>query len=150
MFSHRLDDKEMDFAFYPSASSPLCAILHEKLDCANHGLGPWCSPTGSPAPLSCETGCGEGSWILVCRLLVPTQVSLLSMEEDIDTRKINNSFLRDHSYATEDGSKAIKDFSRGKHDRVLFFQKLSDFCAGQGQRARYEMSGDGSLRLTGK
>lgn len=23
------------------------------------------------------------------------------MEEDIDTRKINNSFLRDHSYATE-------------------------------------------------
>ncbi|XP_048667832.1 uncharacterized protein LOC125619143 [Marmota marmota marmota] len=64
-------------------------------------LGPWCSPTGSPAPLSCETGCGEGSWILVCRLLVPTQVSLLSMEEDIDTRKINNSFLRDHSYATE-------------------------------------------------
>lgn len=27
--------------------------------------------------------------------------SLLSMEEDIDTRKINNSFLRDHSYATE-------------------------------------------------
>ena len=30
-----------------------------------------------------------------------TQVSLLSMEEDIDTRKINNSFLRDHSYATE-------------------------------------------------
>lgn len=64
-------------------------------------LGPWCSPTGSPAPLSCETGCGVGSWILVCRLLVPTQVSLLSMEEDIDTRKINNSFLRDHSYATE-------------------------------------------------
>ena len=57
--------------------------------------------TGSPAPLSCETGCGEGTWILVCRLLVPTQVSLLSMEEDIDTRKINNSFLRDHSYATE-------------------------------------------------
>ncbi|XP_077183106.1 serine/threonine-protein phosphatase 2A 55 kDa regulatory subunit B beta isoform isoform X2 [Paroedura picta] len=33
------------------------------------------------------------------------------MEEDIDTRKINNSFLRDHSYATEEGhpSRAILD-----------------------------------------
>ncbi|XP_025148272.1 serine/threonine-protein phosphatase 2A 55 kDa regulatory subunit B beta isoform isoform X1 [Bubalus bubalis] len=76
---------------------------HHPLFQLPHGrLGPWCSPTGSPAPLSCETGCGEGTWILVCRLLVPTQVSLLSMEEDIDTRKINNSFLRDHSYATEE------------------------------------------------
>ena len=78
-------------------------------------LGPWCSPTGSPAPLSCETGCGEGSWILVCRLLVPTQVSLLSMEEDIDTRKINNSFLRDHSYATEGNASpaAFRRWGRG-------------------------------------
>ncbi|XP_061045783.1 serine/threonine-protein phosphatase 2A 55 kDa regulatory subunit B beta isoform isoform X1 [Eubalaena glacialis] len=82
----------------------------------NHGrLGPWCSPTGSPAPLSCETGCGEGSWILVCRLLVPTQVSLLSMEEDIDTRKINNSFLRDHSYATED--KTVKLWKVSERDK---------------------------------
>uniref|UniRef100_A0ABI7YWA9 Serine/threonine-protein phosphatase 2A 55 kDa regulatory subunit B n=2 Tax=Felidae TaxID=9681 RepID=A0ABI7YWA9_FELCA len=82
----------------------------------SHGrLGPWCSPTGSPAPLSCETGCGEGSWILVCRLLVPTQVSLLSMEEDIDTRKINNSFLRDHSYATED--KTVKLWKVSERDK---------------------------------
>lgn len=28
------------------------------------------------------------------------------MEEDIDTRKINNSFLRDHSYATEGNARA--------------------------------------------
>lgn len=80
-------------------------------------LGPWCSPTGSPAPLSCETGCGEGSWILVCRLLVPTQVSLLSMEEDIDTRKINNSFLRDHSYATE-GNASPAAFRRWGWEQV--------------------------------
>lgn len=80
-------------------------------------LGPWCSPTGSPAPLSCETGCGEGPWILVCRLLVPTQVSLLSMEEDIDTRKINNSFLRDHSYATE-GNAGPAAFRRWAREQV--------------------------------
>lgn len=34
------------------------------------------------------------------------------MEEDIDTRKINNSFLRDHSYATEGSS--MKMASLGK------------------------------------
>lgn len=85
-------------------------------------LGPWCSPTGSPAPLSCETGCGVGSWILVCRLLVPTQVSLLSMEEDIDTRKINNSFLRDHSYATE-GNASSAAFRRWGRVQV------ADSCA---------------------
>ncbi|XP_025779914.1 serine/threonine-protein phosphatase 2A 55 kDa regulatory subunit B beta isoform isoform X1 [Puma concolor] len=95
------------------------------------GLGPWCSPTGSPAPLSCETGCGEGSWILVCRLLVPTQVSLLSMEEDIDTRKINNSFLRDHSYATEADIISTVEFNHtgellatgDKGGRVVIFQR---------------------------
>lgn len=94
-------------------------------------LGPWCSPTGSPAPLSCETGCGEGSWILVCRLLVPTQVSLLSMEEDIDTRKINNSFLRDHSYATEADIISTVEFNHtgellatgDKGGRVVIFQR---------------------------
>uniref|UniRef100_A0ABI7YW74 Serine/threonine-protein phosphatase 2A 55 kDa regulatory subunit B n=1 Tax=Felis catus TaxID=9685 RepID=A0ABI7YW74_FELCA len=98
----------------------------------SHGrLGPWCSPTGSPAPLSCETGCGEGSWILVCRLLVPTQVSLLSMEEDIDTRKINNSFLRDHSYATEADIISTVEFNHtgellatgDKGGRVVIFQR---------------------------
>ncbi|XP_069448449.1 serine/threonine-protein phosphatase 2A 55 kDa regulatory subunit B beta isoform isoform X7 [Ovis canadensis] len=89
---------------------------HHPLFQLPHGrLGPWCSPTGSPAPLSCETGCGEGTWILVCRLLVPTQVSLLSMEEDIDTRKINNSFLRDHSYATED--KTVKLWKVSERDK---------------------------------
>nr|XP_014996620.1 serine/threonine-protein phosphatase 2A 55 kDa regulatory subunit B beta isoform isoform X2 [Macaca mulatta] len=97
-----------------------------------HGrLGPWCNPTGSPAPLSCETGCGEGSWILVCRLLVPTQVSLLSMEEDIDTRKINNSFLRDHSYATEADIISTVEFNHtgellatgDKGGRVVIFQR---------------------------
>ncbi|XP_006923017.1 serine/threonine-protein phosphatase 2A 55 kDa regulatory subunit B beta isoform isoform X1 [Pteropus alecto] len=95
------------------------------------GLGPWCSPTGSPAPLSCETGCGEGSWILVCRLLVPTQVNLLSMEEDIDTRKINNSFLRDHSYATEADIISTVEFNHtgellatgDKGGRVVIFQR---------------------------
>nr|XP_014996619.2 serine/threonine-protein phosphatase 2A 55 kDa regulatory subunit B beta isoform isoform X1 [Macaca mulatta] len=94
-------------------------------------LGPWCNPTGSPAPLSCETGCGEGSWILVCRLLVPTQVSLLSMEEDIDTRKINNSFLRDHSYATEADIISTVEFNHtgellatgDKGGRVVIFQR---------------------------
>lgn len=94
-------------------------------------LGPWCSPTGSPAPLSCETGCGVGSWILVCRLLVPTQVSLLSMEEDIDTRKINNSFLRDHSYATEADIISTVEFNHtgellatgDKGGRVVIFQR---------------------------
>ncbi|XP_029798073.1 serine/threonine-protein phosphatase 2A 55 kDa regulatory subunit B beta isoform isoform X9 [Suricata suricatta] len=94
-------------------------------------LGPWCSPTGSPAPLSCETGCGEGSWILVYRLLVPTQVSLLSMEEDIDTRKINNSFLRDHSYATEADIISTVEFNHtgellatgDKGGRVVIFQR---------------------------
>ncbi|XP_004854407.1 serine/threonine-protein phosphatase 2A 55 kDa regulatory subunit B beta isoform isoform X8 [Heterocephalus glaber] len=94
-------------------------------------LGPWCSPTGSPAPLSCETGCGEGSWILVCRLLVPTQVNLLSMEEDIDTRKINNSFLRDHSYATEADIISTVEFNHtgellatgDKGGRVVIFQR---------------------------
>lgn len=94
-------------------------------------LGPWCSPTGSPAPLSCETGCGEGSWILVCRLLVPTQVSLLSMEEDIDTRKINSSFLRDHSYATEADIISTVEFNHtgellatgDKGGRVVIFQR---------------------------
>uniref|UniRef100_A0A4W2GBK7 Serine/threonine-protein phosphatase 2A 55 kDa regulatory subunit B n=1 Tax=Bos indicus x Bos taurus TaxID=30522 RepID=A0A4W2GBK7_BOBOX len=100
-------------------------------DWSHRRLGPWCSPTGSPAPLSCETGCGEGTWILVCRLLVPTQVSLLSMEEDIDTRKINNSFLRDHSYATEADIISTVEFNHtgellatgDKGGRVVIFQR---------------------------
>ncbi|KAM8959157.1 serine/threonine-protein phosphatase 2A 55 kDa regulatory subunit B beta isoform 3-T3 [Lycaon pictus] len=100
-------------------------------DRSHRRLGPWCSPSGSPAPLSCETGCGEGSWILVCRLLVPTQVSLLSMEEDIDTRKINNSFLRDHSYATEADIISTVEFNHtgellatgDKGGRVVIFQR---------------------------
>ncbi|XP_040597798.1 serine/threonine-protein phosphatase 2A 55 kDa regulatory subunit B beta isoform isoform X1 [Mesocricetus auratus] len=105
---------------------------HHPLFQLPHGrLGPWCNPTGSPAPLSCETGCGVGSWILVCRLLVPTQVSLLSMEEDIDTRKINNSFLRDHSYATEADIISTVEFNHtgellatgDKGGRVVIFQR---------------------------
>lgn len=41
-----------------------------------------------------------------CRLLLPTRARPLSMEDDADTRKISGSFLRDHSYATEGGSRA--------------------------------------------
>lgn len=36
------------------------------------------------------------------------------MEEDIDTRKINNSFLRDHSYATEGNGRPRGEKVRGK------------------------------------
>ncbi|CAB1426322.1 unnamed protein product, partial [Pleuronectes platessa] len=36
----------------------------------------------------------------VCRVQDPEPADL-SMEEESDTRKINNSFLRDHNYATE-------------------------------------------------
>ncbi|KAF4015206.1 hypothetical protein G4228_006004 [Cervus hanglu yarkandensis] len=116
-----------------SQEASLIGIFHAEANgiAFNIRLGPWCSPTGSPAPLSCETGCGEGTWILVCRLLVPTQVSLLSMEEDIDTRKINNSFLRDHSYATEADIISTVEFNHtgellatgDKGGRVVIFQR---------------------------
>uniref|UniRef100_A0ABI7YVA0 Serine/threonine-protein phosphatase 2A 55 kDa regulatory subunit B n=1 Tax=Felis catus TaxID=9685 RepID=A0ABI7YVA0_FELCA len=124
--SHRGEQKGtwMQSPCLPKRDLLLSAVLKRR-------LGPWCSPTGSPAPLSCETGCGEGSWILVCRLLVPTQVSLLSMEEDIDTRKINNSFLRDHSYATEADIISTVEFNHtgellatgDKGGRVVIFQR---------------------------
>lgn len=39
------------------------------------------------------------------------------MEEDIDTRKINNSFLRDHSYATE-GNASPAAFRRWGWEQV--------------------------------
>lgn len=39
------------------------------------------------------------------------------MEEDIDTRKINNSFLRDHSYATE-GNASPAAFRRWGREQV--------------------------------
>lgn len=39
-------------------------------------------------------------WEQVCRFQDPEPADL-SMEEESDTRKINNSFLRDHNYATE-------------------------------------------------
>lgn len=39
------------------------------------------------------------------------------MEEDIDTRKINNSFLRDHSYATE-GNASLAAFRRWGREQV--------------------------------
>lgn len=44
------------------------------------------------------------------------------MEEDIDTRKINNSFLRDHSYATE-GNASSAAFRRWGRVQV------ADSCA---------------------
>lgn len=44
------------------------------------------------------------------------------MEEDIDTRKINNSFLRDHSYATE-GNASPAAFRRWGQAQV------ADHCA---------------------
>lgn len=44
------------------------------------------------------------------------------MEEDIDTRKINNSFLRDHSYATE-GNASPAAFRRWGRAQV------ADSCA---------------------
>ncbi|XP_060002436.1 serine/threonine-protein phosphatase 2A 55 kDa regulatory subunit B beta isoform isoform X1 [Lagenorhynchus albirostris] len=120
-----------NWGVYPGHTMVLQPSERHYGDWNHRRLGPWCSPTGSPAPLSCETGCGEGSWILVCRLLVPTQVSLLSMEEDIDTRKINNSFLRDHSYATEADIISTVEFNHtgellatgDKGGRVVIFQR---------------------------
>ncbi|XP_049564004.1 serine/threonine-protein phosphatase 2A 55 kDa regulatory subunit B beta isoform isoform X1 [Orcinus orca] len=124
-------DDTWNWGVYPGHTMVLQPSERHYGDWNHRRLGPWCSPTGSPAPLSCETGCGEGSWILVCRLLVPTQVSLLSMEEDIDTRKINNSFLRDHSYATEADIISTVEFNHtgellatgDKGGRVVIFQR---------------------------
>nr|KAF6349792.1 protein phosphatase 2 regulatory subunit Bbeta [Myotis myotis] len=53
------------------------------------------------------------------------------MEEDIDTRKINNSFLRDHSYATEADIISTVEFNHtgellatgDKGGRVVIFQR---------------------------
>ncbi|XP_032260319.1 serine/threonine-protein phosphatase 2A 55 kDa regulatory subunit B beta isoform isoform X1 [Phoca vitulina] len=124
-------DDTWNWGAHPGHTMVLQPSERHHRDWSHRRLGPWCSPTGSPAPLSCETGCGEGSWILVCRLLVPTQVSLLSMEEDIDTRKINNSFLRDHSYATEADIISTVEFNHtgellatgDKGGRVVIFQR---------------------------
>lgn len=49
------------------------------------------------------------------------------MEEDIDTRKINNSFLRDHSYATE-GNASSTAFRRWGRVQVV------DSCASPAAR----------------
>ncbi|GCC27350.1 hypothetical protein chiPu_0005774 [Chiloscyllium punctatum] len=60
-----------------------------------------------------------------CRLI------LLSMGEDIDTRKINNSFLRDHNYVTEADIISTVEFNHtgellatgDKGGRVVIFQR---------------------------
>lgn len=56
------------------------------------------------------------------------------MEEESDTRKINNSFLRDHNYATE----GIFFF---------FFFKLLRLMAAMGNKRENEAAAGGSLTL---
>lgn len=53
-------------------------------------------------PLVPQPACWRypAGWEQVCRFQDPEPADL-SMEEESDTRKINNSFLRDHNYATE-------------------------------------------------
>ncbi|GLD54065.1 serine/threonine-protein phosphatase 2A 55 kDa regulatory subunit B beta isoform isoform X2 [Lates japonicus] len=55
------------------------------------------APRWSHSPPADGTRAG---WEQVCRFQDPEPADL-SMEEESDTRKINNSFLRDHNYATE-------------------------------------------------
>lgn len=69
------------------------------------------------------------------------------MEEDIDTRKINNSFLRDHSYATE-GNASPAAFRRWGRAQVA--DRCAPWAAGRVAAETYPGPGAGAgARLAG-
>uniref|UniRef100_A0A674JU90 Serine/threonine-protein phosphatase 2A 55 kDa regulatory subunit B n=1 Tax=Terrapene triunguis TaxID=2587831 RepID=A0A674JU90_9SAUR len=69
------------------------------------------------------------------------------MEEDIDTRKINNSFLRDHSYATEADIISTVEFNHtgellatgDKGGRVVIFQREQESKNQPHRRGEYNV-----------